>query len=142
MVDIELSLGPHNVLWSLDGYADLLSSITVAEAGVTCDSVTGGLCYTGAPVTAPGVLITPGAPFTLTGYLKESAVTDIYSWLTEKGEKEAINSADYDELKLAYLGIAPLPFTPTSSHVNGVRYYYFYSITGDHSWIDMGDGFI
>ena len=130
------------MLWSMDGYADLISSITVAEAGVVCDSVTGGACYTAAPVTAPGVLITAGAPFSVTGYLKESAVTDIHSWLTEKGGKEDVDSAEFVELKMAYLGIMPLPFTPTSSHVVGTKYYYFYSITGDHSWIDMGDGFI
>ena len=141
MVELELALGSHNVLWTLAGYADLEASITVAEGGVTCDDVTEGACYTAAPVTAPGVLITAATPFSVVGYLAEAAA-DIYSWLTEKGGKEDVGSADFVELKMAYLGIMPLPFTTTSSHVVGTKYYYFFSITGDHSWIDMGDGFI
>ena len=133
--EVELSLGPHSVLWSMAGYADLNATIDVTESAVSCVSVTGGSCSS---ITPPGVV---ASGFAVTGYLAEAAA-DIYSWLAEKGGKEDVDSAEFVELKMAYLGIAPLPFTPTSSHVVGTKYYYFYSITGDHSWVDMGDGFI
>ena len=123
---LELSLGQHDVLWSLDGYADLTASITVAEAGVSCDSVTGGACYTAAPVTAPGVLVTAGAPFTLTGYLKESVVTDFTSWIESKGGVAAIegNKAAVFEIKDGYAGIEDLGFTVTKGDVFTIKEYY------------------
>ena len=126
MVDIELSLGQHDVLWSLDGYADLAASITVAEAGVACDSVTGGACYTAAPVTAPGVLITTGAPFSVTGYLKESVVTDFTSWVESKGGVAAIegNKGAVFEIKDGYAGIEDLGFTVTKGNVFTIKDYY------------------
>ena len=132
---VELALGQHNVLWSMDGYADLKAIIDVTESAVSCVSVTGGSCGS---ITPPGVV---ASGFAVTGYLAEAAA-DIHSWLTEKGGKEDVDSAEFVELKMAYLGIMPLPFTTTSSHVVGTKYYYFFSITGDHSWVDMGDGFI
>ncbi|GAH25233.1 unnamed protein product [marine sediment metagenome] len=122
-------------MYSLSGYADLNATINVGESAVTCVSVTGGSCGS---ITPPGVV---ASGFTVTGYLAEAGA-DIHSWLTEKGGKEDVDSAEFVELKMAYLGIVPLPFTATSSHVVGTKYYYFYSITGDHSWVDMGDGFI
>jgi hypothetical protein len=74
--EVELSLGQHEILWSLSGYADLNATIDVGESAVTCVSVTGGGCGS---VTPPGVF---ASGFSVTGYLAEAAA-DICAWIDE-----------------------------------------------------------
>lgn len=126
-IELAVRADPYTVKWSgLSGRADLIASITVTEDGVTCDSVTGGACYTTTPVTAPGVLITTGAPFTVTGHLKESVVTDLPSWVESKGGAAAIegNKTAVFEIKDGYAGIEDLGFTVTKSNVFTAKDYY------------------
>jgi len=95
------------------GYNDLVADIDVAEAGVSCLSVTGGLCGSSTP---PGVI---ASNFLVTGYL----LVDICTWITGLGGWEAITSMDALDLLKARLGIIDLGFTVTSVHRLGVLNY-------------------
>lgn len=106
-MDVELTLGSHNVLWSAPERADLIASITVAEAGVTCDSVTGGACYTAAPVTAPGVLITAGSPFLVTGHLAEAAA-DICNYVSDAGGRSSVSFSHFLAIMYKHMGLDAL----------------------------------
>ena len=116
---VELSLGQHNVLWSMLGYADLNATIDVTESAVTCVSVVGGSCGS---TTPPGVF---ASDFTVTGYLAE-AVADFTSWVESKGGVAAIegNKAAVFEIKDGYAGIEDLGFTVTKGDVFTVKDYY------------------
>ena len=121
MVEIELSLGEHSVLWSLAGYADLNATIDVRESAVSCVSVIGGSCGS---ITPPGVV---ASGFSVTGYLKELAVvTDFTSWVESKGGVAAIegNKVAVFEIKDGYAGIEDLGFIVVKSDVFTIKDYY------------------
>ena len=117
--EVELSLGQHQVLWSLAGYADLNATIDVGESAVTCVSVTGGSCGS---TTPPGVF---ASGFLVTGYLAE-VVADFTSWVESKGGVAAIegNKAAVFEIKDGYAGIEDLGFTVTKGDVFTIKDYY------------------
>jgi len=120
-MEVELTLGSHNVLWSAPNYADLVATIDVGESGVSCVSVTGGSCDL---ITPPGVI---ASGFTVTGYLKELAVvTDFASWVASKGGAVGItgNKAAVFEMKDGYAGIEDLGFAVTKGDVFNTKDYY------------------
>ena len=113
--EVELSLGQHQVLWSLAGYADLNATIDVTESAVTCVS---GPCG----VTGPPGVIASG--FVVTGHLLESAVNDFTSWVESKGGSGSIEYADALEIGDGYLGLENIGFTPTYADVLTCGDYY------------------
>lgn len=117
MVDIELSLGEHSILWTKAGYGDLNATINVTESAVSCVSVIGGSCGS---VTPPGVVATG---FTVTGYLSEAAV-DICAWITDAGGWNSLTVPNIFELVDQYLGFGSLPFTPSIVQILGCIDYY------------------
>jgi len=117
MVDYELTLGTHEIVWSKTGYADLNATINVGESAVSCVSVIGGSCGSATP---PGVV---ASGFTVTGYLSELAV-GICSWITDKGGWNALTVPNIFELVDQYLGFGGLPFTPTITQIMGCIDYY------------------
>ena len=127
--EIELSTGEHNVLWSLADHADLTAVIDVKDTEVECKTVNGFAagCYTTLPdpVVEP-IVYAPSGSFTVTGYLKESVVTDLDSWVESKGGVAAIegNKAAVFEIKDGYAGIEDLGFTVTKGDVFTIKDYY------------------
>jgi len=119
-MDIELALGEHTVKWSKAGYDDLIAKINVTDTGVSCVSVDvpGGACGS---TTPPGVVI---SDFTVTGYLKKTAIADFDSWVATKGGTDSIEYADVLEIGDAYLGIADIGFAPTYDNVLTAGDYY------------------
>lgn len=116
-LEVELSLGTHSVRFENVGYDILLAEIDVAETGVSCLSVTDGLCGSLVP---PGVI---ASNFLVTGYLKE-APAPVCSWITGLGGWEAIMASHIMDIVSAYLGVTGLGFAVTVSHIMGAVAYY------------------
>ena len=120
MEEAKLSLGQHEIKWTLSGHDTLTATIEVTKTGVICISVN-GVCYS---TTPPGVAI---SGFFVTGYLKPSGVvppTNFSSWVASKGGKDAIAYADTLDIGDAYIGLADVGFTVTYSHVLTCGDYY------------------
>lgn len=93
----DLSVGSHNVKYTLTGYGDLSFVIDVTETGVTCISVTGGTC---GRITPPGVQ-TSG--YNVTGYLAEGGA-DICGYVGGGGGCSAIGFSYFLGAMYKYIG--------------------------------------
>ena len=111
---VRLEEGEHEVVWTKEGYEDLIATIEVSDTGVSCISVQNGKCY-----ARPGVLIP--SPFTVIGYLKKKE--GFCEWIENKIE-EGLKIYDIMELVKAYLGKIDLGFEVTIIMIMATVLYY------------------
>lgn len=120
VVERELDVGRHSVLWSLPAtHYPLYCEIEVTETGVICLSVADGNCNSSTP---PGVNIVGDV---VTGFLNElPVVNDFESWIASKGGPGNIEYGELLEINDAYIGLANIGFTVTYPNVLTTADYY------------------
>jgi len=104
---VGLEEGEHEVVWTKEGYEDLIATIEVSDAGVSCIRVQNGK-----------VLIP--SPFTVIGYLKKKGFC---GWIAPK-VREGVERNDIMELVMAYLGEIDLGFNVTTIMIMAAVSYY------------------
>ncbi len=104
---VGLEEGEHEVVWTKEGYEDLIATIEVSDVGVSCLSVQNG-----------NVLIP--SPFTVIGYLKRKGFC---AWIKNKIEG-GLKSQDIMQLVMAYLGEIDLGFDVTTIKIMAAVSYY------------------